>query len=110
MSYFCNLLMLGMRISLNHQQLIAKRIKELAGSDAQVKLFGSRLDDKAKGGDVDLLVILSSIVEEPATLASTISAQLMRALNGRKVDVLLDAPNLETLAIHEMARKEGVLL
>jgi hypothetical protein len=31
-------------------------------------------------------------------------------MNGRKVDVLLSAPNLMRLPIHDMAYKEGKLL
>jgi hypothetical protein len=33
-----------------------------------------------------------------------------RAMHGRKVDVLLSAPNLMRLPIHDMAFKEGKLL
>jgi hypothetical protein len=33
-----------------------------------------------------------------------------RALQGRRVDVLIDAPGLKCLPIHEVARRQGVLL
>lgn len=43
---------------LNDSQIAAIRrvVAEQAGEEAQVRLFGSRLNDQAKGGDVDLLV------------------------------------------------------
>ena len=43
---------------LNDSQIAAIRrvVAEQAGDEAQVRLFGSRLNDQAKGGDVDLLV------------------------------------------------------
>lgn len=81
-----------------------------AGNGAQVTLFGSRVDDDKKGGDVDLLVTLDGEVEHPAELAAKISARLIRLFQGRKVDVLLSAPNLKTLPIHSIAMHKGVLL
>ena len=75
-----------------------------------MRLFGSRLRDDARGGDVDLLVELPEAVEDPAVLASRLSALISRSLYGRKVDVLLLAPNLRRLPIHEVALQEGRLI
>ena len=36
--------------------MIAETVSHLAGADAVVYLFGSRLDDRMKGGDIDLLI------------------------------------------------------
>jgi len=63
-----------------------------------------------KGGDVDLLITLSSIVESSAELSAKIIAQLIRYFQGRKVDVLLSAPNLKQLPIHAVAQKNGIVL
>ena len=35
---------------------ILDAVRRLAGADAKVSLYGSRLDDARRGGDVDLLV------------------------------------------------------
>jgi len=48
--------------------------------------------------------------EDPAPLAARIAGRISRAMQGRKVDVVLAAPNLKSLPIHEVARREGVLL
>jgi predicted nucleotidyltransferase len=82
----------------------------LAGGDARVWLFGSRVDDESRGGDVDLLLELDAPVEEPAQLAARLAAKVSRAMNGRKVDVLIKAPNLRLLPIHTVALTEGVRL
>ncbi len=45
-----------MRLSTTQTRLILHCIHQQFGADASVMLFGSRLDDTARGGDVDLLV------------------------------------------------------
>ncbi|MCW5600359.1 hypothetical protein [Nitrosomonas sp.] len=52
---------------------------------------------------------LTEPVENPALLAATLSAKVSRLMHGRKVDVLLSAPNLKRLPIHDIAFEEGVL-
>ena len=83
---------------------------QLAGETARVWLFGSRVRDDARGGDVDLLLELDSPVAEPAQLAARLAAQVSRAMYGRKVDVLIKAPNLLHLPIHSIALAEGIRL
>jgi uncharacterized protein len=45
-----------MRLSTTQTRLILHCIRQQFGADTSVMLFGSRLDDAARGGDVDLLV------------------------------------------------------
>ena len=45
-----------MRLSPAQSRVILHCIRQQFGADANVMLFGSRLDDAARGGDVDLLV------------------------------------------------------
>lgn len=99
-----------MRLTKSQVQMIKQVVAMLAGESAQVTLFGSRVDDDKKGGDVDLLVTLWDEVDHPAELSAKISARLMRLFQGRKVDVLLLAPNLKTLPIHSVAKHKGVIL
>ncbi len=99
-----------MRLTERHQSMIVEQVKALVGERAEVKLFGSRLDDDAKGGDVDLLIIPHHVIDNPASLAAKISVRLMKIMGGRKVDILLDAPNLQTFPIHKIAREEGIAL
>jgi predicted nucleotidyltransferase len=89
---------------------IKREVADTLGNDARVRLFGSRLDDTRKGGDVDLLVELDRPVDNAIMTACRLEARLIRALDGRKVDVILDAPNVPEQSIHRIARAEGVLL
>lgn len=99
-----------MRLTDQDAQAIRQLTEQIAGKHARVRLFGSRLDDEARGGDVDLLLELSTPVDDPALMGARLAARISRALGGRKVDVLLSAPNLMHQPIHDIALQEGRLL
>ena len=80
------------------------------GEGATVTLFGSRVDDSLKGGDVDLMVEVQQGIEAPAVVSARIASRISRLMHGRKVDVLLKAPNLLEQPIHRIASQEGVRL
>ncbi|TXK93317.1 DNA polymerase III subunit beta [Methylococcaceae bacterium HT1] len=99
-----------MRLTEQQINIIRHVVENFAGNNACVTLFGSRVDDTKKGGDIDLLISLPERVQHPAELSAKISAQLIRRLEGRKVDVILSAPNLKDLPIHAIAQQTGVVL
>ncbi len=99
-----------MRITQIQRESIRKITAEVVGDDAVVTLFGSRVDDNKRGGDLDLLVELPHAIDNPAWLTARLSARISRLMAGRSVDVLLSAPNLMNLPIHEQAKLEGVRL
>jgi len=45
-----------MRLTELQRTIIRQTVSRIVGLDARVILFGSRLDDSARGGDLDLLV------------------------------------------------------
>lgn len=99
-----------MRLTQEQIQSIRQVASQVAGNQCRVRLFGSRLDDAAHGGDIDLMLELQEPVDNPALMAARISALVSRTMHGRKVDVLLSAPNLMRLPIHDIAFKEGQLI
>jgi len=66
--------------------LVIRRAIAQADAHALVYVFGSRADDTAKGGDIDLLV-LSKKINIMAKL--DILAQLHQQLGERKVDIAI---------------------
>lgn len=96
-----------MRLSEAQVEAVRRVVRQVAGEEATATLFGSRLDDAARGGDVDLLVGVPYVVDNPALLIARLSARLSAALGGRSVDVVLTAPNLARWAIHDVAQREG---
>lgn len=99
-----------MRLSEQQAEAIHRIACELGGARARARLFGSRLDESARGGDVDLLLELPDPVDNPALLSARMAARVSRLMQGRRVDVVLAAPNLKHLAIHDIAFKDGKVL
>lgn len=99
-----------MRLSPEQTRAIVAATRAVAGDQARVRLFGSRLDDHARGGDIDLLVEVPHPVAEPAWLAARVTASVQRALGDRKVDVLLIDPLTPLQPVHRAAQSQGVLL
>lgn len=99
-----------MRITSEQQALIKAVIQKVLGRDATVSLFGSRLDDSKRGGDVDLLVEMPSPVDSRVMTEARLAARIERALEGRQVDVLLVDPTTVLQPAHLAARAHGVRL
>lgn len=88
-----------------------KTVNDVLGAGfTGVTLFGSRVDDTKRGGDIDLMVTTNKPVENPSRLMARIWTDLQFALGEQKIDVLLDAPNLVRQPIHDVARAHGILL
>lgn len=96
-----------MRLTTDQISSIRRIVADTAGTSAQVRLFGSRLRDDATGGDLDLLVELPFAVEHPAALSARLATRISRTMHDRRVDVLVLAPNLRRLPIHDIALQEG---
>jgi predicted nucleotidyltransferase len=75
---------------------------------APVRLFGSRLDDNARGGDIDLYLECDLPAEEIAKRRILLLAQLHRELGERRIDLVVDNHSV-VLPIHDAGRN-GVLL
>lgn len=54
-----------------------------------MKLFGSRANDDARGGDIDLLVEMPTIVVEPERKTLQRVARLQLRLGDQPIDVLV---------------------
>ena len=80
------------------------------GADARVFLFGSRVDDSQRGGDIDLLVNLPQPQANKVCLALRMNARLQMRLGVQKIDIVLLDPQTAQLSIHHAALRTGIEL
>jgi predicted nucleotidyltransferase len=99
-----------MRLTPAQIDAIKSTATAVLGEGAHVTLFGSRVNDTAKGGDVDLMIEVMQDLADPAVMSARIASKVSRAMHGRRVDVLLKAPNLLEQPIHRIAAHQGVAL
>ncbi len=89
-------------------RLVAE-MRQVYGADADIWLFGSRTDDNAKGGDIDLYVETAEGINQLDRLIES-RGRLFRLFGERKIDLLVRARNREPSPIERIARKTGVKL
>jgi len=99
-----------MRLTEHARKLIRDAVQEVFGAEATVSLFGSRVDDSARGGDIDLLVELRQPVADREHKILQLIARLQLRLGDQPIDVLVLDPATERRPIHEQALLTGVLL
>lgn len=96
-----------MRLSVEQIQDIVEQARAIAGRQAAIWLFGSRLDDHRRGGDVDLLV------ESTPSMGLLQRAQLKMSLEARlqlPVDILAADPCAQPSAFVKIARAQATRL
>ena len=99
-----------MRLSPTDICAIRRTVTVAVGDAADVVLFGSRVDDSAKGGDIDLLVILDWTPANVPLTAALLAAKLERVLRGRPVDVVIQTPESPSQPIYQTALRTGIVL
>lgn len=100
-----------MRLTADQIEAIKDAAREVAGPEARVWLFGSRVDDNARGGDIDLLVRTPRALENSTVAAALVGAKIQLKLRQQqKIDVLMVDPATTPQPIHAVALAEGVEL
>jgi predicted nucleotidyltransferase len=96
-----------MRLTDHQQAVILEILRERLGDDIEAFVFGSRLDDHAQGGDLDLLV------ESPGELTLMQKAGAVAALEKKlslPVDLLTCVKGSRPKPFIEIARHHAVRL
>jgi hypothetical protein len=77
--------------------------------DAPVRLFGSRLIDAKRGGDIDLYIESPFTGDQAFARELAMTADIWHTLGEQKIDIVVSNGE-HLLPIHERARQEGVWL
>jgi predicted nucleotidyltransferase len=97
-----------MRLSNLERKILMEQAKKHFGENAKVYLFGSRVDDNKKGGDIDLFIETDREIEKSNELKFLTGFH--RFATGRKVDLIVKTPSSRAKMIYETAKREGILL
>ena len=96
-----------MRVDSNDIDIIKNTLIDKI-SDAKIFLFGSRVDDAKKGGDIDIFVKTLSNV----TLKDELLLLTQFELNGirRKIDLIIDSPKKSKQVFFDSIKDKAILL
>ena len=83
-----------MRLSAQQIQIIQTLAKKHFGDTARMFLFGSRVNDKLKGGDIDLFVTASDKSTLTPENIINFLVSLKLSVGDRKIDLVLDTDSL----------------
>ena len=99
-----------MRLTPDQEQIIKSTVDRVLEAESRVWLFGSRVDDALRGGDIDLLIETEAAFPNRAKMLCRLYGALIYALGDRKLDVLLKDARTRDAPIFNIAKRTGVLL
>ncbi|MHB1620705.1 MAG: nucleotidyltransferase domain-containing protein [Sulfuricella sp.] len=95
-----------MRLTAFEVNAIKQSAQEVFGSKVEVFLFGSRVDDEKKGGDIDLYI--KAQTDNDLTHKIKFLVSLEQKIGEQKIDVILAVD--KNRPIEKQAMSTGVLL
>lgn len=84
-----------MRITEQEKAIFISALSSYITPPCQLRLFGSRIDDQAKGGDIDLFLILDNEEHRKkiAFYKADILVQIKDTLGDQKIDLIITTLN-----------------
>jgi predicted nucleotidyltransferase len=81
------------------------------GDAAKILLFGSRVDDAKRGGDIDLLVVSNQPFKQAFRAKIKAIGQIQMKIGEQKIDMVVTAdPSVDSRLVVTEAMKQGELL
>lgn len=98
-----------MRLSPEEIAAIKASVAEVFGASAIVRLFGSRVEDSLKGGDIDLHIEVDGIDDEWRQ-RWRFEEQLFGRIEPRKVDLIVSVRGGTPRGFERIAYRDGIVL
>lgn len=95
-----------MRLSSQQQQVIVNTFLEVFGK-GELRLFGSRVEDTSRGGDIDLYITPDNR-EHLAEERITFLARVKRQIGDQKIDLVIASE--KPRPIDRVAHEQGIVL
>ncbi len=99
-----------MRLTPSQEQITKSTVDRVLGTANRVWLFGSRVDDDLRGGDIDLLIETEAVLPNRAKILCRLHGALIYALGERKLDILLKDKRTRDAPVFNIAKRTGVML
>lgn len=99
-----------MRLTPSQEQITKSTVDRVLGTANRVWLFGSRVDDDLRGGDIDLLIETEAVFPNRAKILCRLHGALIYALGDRKLDILLKDARTRDAPVFTIAKRTGVML
>lgn len=97
-----------MRLTPSQIQVIRQSAEEAFGETVAVWLFGSRTDDEARGGDIDIYI--EGLPADTLRKELKFYAALQRRLGEQRIDIVVHRQGTPMRPIDTVARQSGVRL
>lgn len=97
-----------MRLNKEIQESMVRYAKEYFGNNIKLYLFGSRVDDNKRGGDIDLLLETTQKIELETEISFL--RTIYKNITSRKIDLLIKTPYRQDKPIYHTAISEGIRL
>lgn len=97
-----------MRLSKEIRESMIYYAKEYFGNNIKLYLFGSRVDDSKRGGDIDLFVEVAEKIDMETEISFL--RAIYKNITSRKIDLLVKTPYREDKPIYHTAINEGIRL
>lgn len=99
-----------MRLSKLQIQIIKKEAISVFGRSTKVILFGSKVNNNNRGGDIDLMIETDQLGNNLWRKALTLNAHLQQKLGEQKIDIVTKYKGQKLQNIHKEVLKTGVVL
>lgn len=102
-----------MRLKPQERDAIAQAAHEVFAPGTAVFLFGSRVDDSRRGGDIDLLIETpqAMVPAELVELRTRFVSRLYRVLDEQRIDIIMTAHEQpDPRPVVAAAKQTGILL
>jgi len=96
-----------MRLNPEQIEIIRQEAQRAFGPDMTLRLFGSRLDDSSRGGDIDLWIDVPLTAEQAMQAEGRFYAALQRRLGEQRIDIVVHRRGIPLRPIDEVALREG---
>jgi predicted nucleotidyltransferase len=99
-----------MRLTPKQIASVRRAVAEIFGDDGEVWLFGSRVDDAERGGDIDLYIESDGTPAEILDRELRLYARLQAELGEQKMDLVVRSRDRPDRAIDRQAKQTGTRL